>query len=242
MKKLITLAVASLFIGSSALATELEFSPDRPGYSDSVGTTPPGQLATEMGVSLAAGQTETNATFPNILIKVGVVPNLELRAVIPGMTFYSYQVRFGDVGVGMKFGAGNDKLKVSLVPTLWIPMHRSVSERWVDDGCFCVKDSYGTMNINVQVYPWDKLWLGVGGTVLATQAISGSAGYSIDDWGFFVQAYGIQDVGSYAGAGVTYVVTPYVQVDFGIDYGFLARFNEDVAQVNAYTGLALMWQ
>lgn len=202
-----------IWILATALADDLNFSPDRPGLGDSTGVVGTGHGMIEGGVStqLAGG-----AAFTSIgaMGRIGVHQLLEARVRVPSLDIASgigaaSGVGAGALGLGVK-GAANlsEELAVSIVPELLIGLRQGTGAEFTLGG----NVTYAAGNVT----PWGHLTLSSALSVL----VGGGVGVNIGSGGVYGNAAlngGGGLVTGMVGGGGWLMVSDALQFDAGVD-------------------------
>lgn len=220
------LPLVALLAASPAVAEELEFEADRPGFGDAASVVPRGHLALEAGVEAGLAGGDLDLIAPQALLRYGLLPWLEARVAVPDFiaNFPAHGVRstgLGDVAAGAKAALTvSDDLAFSAVGMLGIPTGSDAySTGWA-----------GELGLNADYSLTDAFSLGVAlagglGEVVAGErtwdAAAGlSLGYAVGRAGLYVEAFGeTSEAGGrqpFVGAGATFLPTPLVQLDASV--------------------------
>ena len=224
-----------------ALADEpLTLAADRPGFSDSTWDVPVGHFAIETGVGLDGpfeALDDATIALPQARIRIGLPGPLEAIVVAPSLIYdgaaTSDELGASDLGLGLKVAFDlAAATAMSAVATVTVPT--------ATDG-FGSDDPTGTLGLNFDFGVTDDLTLTAAGLAgVADSAIQlgvgGLAGYSFGEIGVFVQAFLTRsaacEVGTFGdlraeaetittslgfGGGVTYMPTPFLQLDLFVD-------------------------
>ena len=106
-----------LWIAASALAGDLNFSPDRPGIGDSTGSVGQGHAMIEGGLTGFLGNGFSGGSL-GVMGRIGVIDPLEVRVRAPSLNLGA-GFGVGPVGVGAKYSADlSSDIAVSVVPEL----------------------------------------------------------------------------------------------------------------------------
>src|SRR5215471_4960258 len=100
--------IASLFVVSIALAQDSStIITDRPSTTNTPETVPKGMVQVENGIRVTADQGERTVTFPETLIRIGVLSSTELRLLAPvyshdAITSSGVRSGFTDLALGVQ--------------------------------------------------------------------------------------------------------------------------------------------
>ena len=220
---------------------------DRPRFGHAARVVAPAQVGLEVGVELGATGEQGEVRLPEALIRVGVAPFLELRAILPSasITDLSEAPSPTSGGLGLKVGGDvTNGLGLSWVSTFDVPTQSDIVDLFA---------SQHTLNI---LYAFsDTATLALAGQAALIQPLSGErntlrweSGGAIsfmghlDASGFaFIEGYGLLDhqgqVRYGLGLGVSYEVQPFLNLDLGFDYGHGQEGN----QVTLSLGVATLF-
>jgi hypothetical protein len=202
----------------------LSFSPDRPGFADSTETVSAGSVQMELGLRSSFEDDATSLALPSMLLRVGLLDWLEVRATAPDLQVDLLKddggtnTGAGDMSFGFKSAfAMGDLFSLSAVPFVTLPTgSRGYSSGAVDAGL--------GLNFQVAVSDFSVGWNAI--LVLTSvdeeRVFDFGAGLSfgyqfVESFGAFVETYLVYLEGervqpSVAG-GLTYLVTPTFQID-----------------------------
>jgi hypothetical protein len=229
---------------------------DRPDVTESTEAVRPGRLQVEMGFTLArdrrAGDTWTDLRIPETLLRIGLVDNIELRIELPAYARVSNGDTVDgatDMSVGAKW-----KFREEAADS-WIPAMAVIGGVTLPTG----DDEFSSDEVDpfaILAAGWtlsETLSLGAnlgllltendGGSRTVETTASAALGIAIDDqWGTFVEYAGVypRNLGSgpvhSLNTGVTYLLSPNVQLDALVGFGINSRA-EDVV-----VGAGVSWR
>lgn len=113
------LALLLLALPGTALAGELQFTPDRPGIGDSTGTVGTGHVMIEGGLNGTLVGGSFGLGTGGVIGRVGVADPVEIRVRVPDLALAPSAGVGGGIGVGAKFAATlAEGFGLSIVPEL----------------------------------------------------------------------------------------------------------------------------
>jgi hypothetical protein len=201
---------------------------DRPDFTESSAAVSPWHVQAEFGTSFDVGDRDWSIEFPALLLRVGVVKNIELRLGAPVVSLakqatpdVDMETELGDLELGVKlvlpFG---EESAVGLLPFVTLPvMTGDYDSRGVGVGLRGVwsteLSSRLSLGGNLGV-----LFSGIGAeeqSVEPEYIASLSLGISLTDrLGTFVESYGIfseRSAQPVLNTGLTYLLLPNLQLD-----------------------------
>ena len=196
-----------IWMMASALAGDLNFSPDRPGVGDSTGVVGVGHGMVEGGFTGVIAPGISGGSL-GAMGRFGVLDPLEVRVRVPSLGFAGGGVGLGPVGVGAKFAADlTDSVAVSVVPEVMVPLNP------VGVGASLSGNlSYAAGNVS----PW--LHVGVDSSIAAI--VGGGVGAGLGSGGVYGNAavtVGNGAVFPMVGAGGWLGISDAFQIDVGLD-------------------------
>ena len=196
---------------------------DRPDFTESSSTPPPGRLQLEAGVSYthrdAAPDDTDMLSAPNMLLRYGVVDAAELRLGVPdikldGLGDDEQDTSFGSVALGAKFATAlSKKVRVGLLPMVDIGVENGdVGGQLRATASFTITKRLSlSANAGARTFEdqqEDRHWQSLA---------SASAGYKLtNDLSAYLEGYVISpedDAQVFADTGLLYLVTHWVQLD-----------------------------
>lgn len=210
-----TLGVSALLTAASAASAAAQIVTDRPNFTESTATVPSGRMQLEAGYTLFRATDFTGHQLGEGLLRIGLIPGLELRAGIPSYNTATREVGpaefessgFGDASIGMKLGLYESGMSEGL-PSASLLLGTSIP---LGD------DDFGADGLE----PEAKLALGwslaprldLGVNVNYTQR-NPSFGDNYDEWAASV-ALGFPLAGRLSGFGEYYAIRPDFPGDAG---------------------------
>lgn len=201
-----------LMLDTANARDELVFAPDRPGVGDS--TSPPGRgrALAQLGILGTLSEQGSTVSTSNWTLRVGVDRGVELRLRVPDVQLGDGAASIGTLGVGALVGGNfGGRWSSSVVPEVSFDP---------SSGAFGI-----TLNGNVAVTLGEvALWThgSAGFTDVGTLLAGGGASWSPGKVGTFVNGWYVFGDAAYAGVGGWWTVAPRIQLDAGLDVGFLA--------------------
>lgn len=240
----LAVAAAAFPLRLAAQAAPLET--DRPDFTESSSTVPCGRLQLEAGYTVRGGtRTESEHSLPEMLLRIGVGPRLELR-VAQNAIAAGGSSAWDDLGLGMKLGltaqqGGRPQLALILQTTVPTGGDRVTARTWQPSAVLLAGWALG------------ERW-SAGASAIAGRErdehleLAGSAvvGYAIAPaWRAFAEVFTIQPVDGHAGergesylnGGLTRLLSPTVQLDARLGVGIGGGSVPFLAGV----GLAVAW-
>lgn len=229
------LALLVVLLTPSVVLADDDFSSDRPGFANATSAAPTGRPITEFGAAIAWDEVDpTVATLPNLRIRVGASPWLELRVDAPTMRLAD-PVGLGDLTLGVKLAspvAGS--LAISLIPSVRLPLGTGGG---VATGRLELNWSAsvgrlgfgGNLAAGVLTVEGQRRAHGEGSVAVSVAATEALTLYAQS----FVRWTRGRRPRPYAGAGAYLRVHPRVQVDLSADVGLTDAATRFVAQLGA---------
>jgi Putative MetA-pathway of phenol degradation len=233
--------IASLFIVSIALGQDSSrIITDRPSTTNTPETVPKGMVQVENGVRVTADQGQRTLTFPETLVRIGVLSSTELRLTAPAyshdaVTASGVRSGFSDFALGVQQRLyKSEAFAVAVILTLSPPT-----------GSAAISGPHREGSVQI---PWSvelsKKWM-IGGMLSVYSRLSnglfkttGQSSFVVDrktgSWDFFGEYVGnFPAAGSplhLVRAGAMYDITPNQQLDFAIAVGLsVAALNHSVS-------------
>lgn len=195
---------------TTALAGELNFSPDRPGVGNSTGTVGTGAVMVEGGLQATVTQPAAVGTS-SITGRFGVDDAVEVRLRAPDIVLVDGEVGTGSVGLGAKVGGAiSEHWSVSVVPELAVDTN--------GNGLFGVLNAQLALALG-DLGLWATHYTSVGDFGSETLA-GGGAAYAFSGGGFYVNAGGTFGGDPFVGGGGWWALRDAVQLDMGADVYF----------------------
>ena len=133
MKKILYLILCSFFVATAIQAQS--FSPDRPGIGNGSFITPKQMGGIDAGFQVRHTDFGRQADFGQLLIRYGVIENLEFRALVNSYSSLKLDLLpsstegFQDLGVGLKYNvhsSGENHFSFSILTELSVPLGHDI--------------------------------------------------------------------------------------------------------------------
>jgi len=229
MARNIATFLVCFLLSPAAFGEELELIGDRPDFTESNATIPTGHLQAEMGVEVSGAGDDLEIGLPKILLRYGVVEDLELRLEIPDLVIGlpkggGTDLGAGTVGAGLKWvQAIGDSAAAGLIFMAGSPVTPDDADA---DGFYTSLNAVWGVDFNERLSLGGNLRMDVGGLGTARSEdasvveFTGSLALGIaltDVVGMYLETFHtITDRREFtpnADAGFTFLVTPQLQLD-----------------------------
>lgn len=263
-----TIAVERNWLGLEAAPIEEPLASDRPDFTESALTVPRGRAQLEMGYTLSydreKGRRVTDQTFPEALLRVGLVDDLELRIGWVGLSFTEELFRErNDVGrtvsrnphdrgatdlyLGFKthlLTQGPYNPELALIPAITAPsgstsktsgdVDPEVKIAW--EWAFSPKVGLaGNINFAVPTEEGERFFQPSASITLGVDWTDWLGSY-VEYFGFYPNAIGT-DAAHYVNGGLTFPITPNLQFDVRAGAGL----NEEADDFFTGAGVVIRW-
>lgn len=230
LKTAALLATISASLISAALAQEEPLITDRPDFTESAATIPPGRIQVEGGSTYERTSSTRTVTGGELLVRIATGKRSELRVGVPSYLLVRDAGRtsgFDDAFLGAKFMLSTDErrpLALLLGTTLPTGARRVAERKWQPEAVlatgFDVSEGK-SISFNLgYARPTD------GGARFSQIFGSTSLGFDLSDkWGAFAELYVFNrttpggPAQKYADTGLTYLANPNLQFDARVGFG-----------------------
>lgn len=209
--------IALLLMWSTPLLAQ-GVSSDRPDFTDGTATVAPGALQVEAGLTYAVDGPTINA--PQLLLRTGIVENLEARVIGPDAVIVDGETNAGSMVLGAKYSRTvSDGFTLGVLPSFTTPVTGDAV------------DADGLSAGVALLWAWDvtngwglsgNLGTAVSGFMSGADETSSqhfvtlSSGFSLTgSLSFFVESYALiaDETTVFGDAGLLYVLNPNLQLD-----------------------------
>ena len=225
------------------MAAQYSIVTDRPGQNDSPVSVPKGIFQVETGSLISIDPDQRNWILSGTLFKYGVVENLEIR-ILPSLVHVRSRplgevntLGIGDLQFGVKYHfLSSGKTDIGYLGHLIVPS----GTREVSGGSFGMNHHIAVTH---QFADWFSATANTGFEYFAEDTWNGlfalSFGFAITDRiGFFTEVYGswpgFESADLYYDHGLTWVLSPNLQLDFSTGTGITDKSNYYAVGVSWY--------